>query len=203
MFLSAQFNTNFGAMCLRKITGTLFWIAVLATIAAAQQQIIPTPVKQAPGNSYFSITPATYILAHDFDAFNDAVAFKEILYTHFNIPLKTAIKPLPSSSVIEVRYDTALALPESGYILDISPEKISIAGKNKGGVFYGLMSLLQLIPAQSDYPYNIPSTHLEDYPAFQWRGMHLDVVRHFFTVDEVKTYLDILAMYKINVTRYS
>lgn len=197
--MSAQFNTNFGAMCLRKITGTLFWIAVFATIAAAQQQIIPTPVKQAPGNSYFSITPATYILAHDFDAFNDAVAFKEILYTHFNIPLKTAIKPLPSSSVIEVRYDTALALPESGYILDISPEKISIAGKNKGGVFYGLMSLLQLIPAQSDYPYNIPSTHLEDYPAFQWRGMHLDVVRHFFTVDEVKTYLDILAMYKINV----
>lgn len=42
------------------------------------------------------------------------------------------------------------------------------------------MSLLQLIPIQDKYPYNIPSQHIEDYPAFQWRGMHLDVVRHFF-----------------------
>lgn len=186
-------------MSFKYFIATLFFLNVVATIAEAQQQIIPTPVTINAGKEYFSITPTTYILANDFSAFMDASAFREILYAHFNIPIKTAIKPLPSLSTIEVSYDSTLTIPESGYILDIAKDKITITGKNNGGVFYGLMSLLQLIPIQDKYPYNIPSQHIEDYPAFQWRGMHLDVVRHFFSVDEIKTYLDILAIYKINV----
>ena len=78
-------------MSFKYFIATLFFLNVVATIAEAQQQIIPTPVTINAGKEYFSITPTTYILANDFSAFMDASAFREILYAHFNIPIKTAL----------------------------------------------------------------------------------------------------------------
>ncbi|MEC3876781.1 family 20 glycosylhydrolase [Chryseobacterium salviniae] len=84
----------------------------------------------------------------------------------------------------------------SNYIINISNEMIMVIGKNPEGLFQGTQTLLQLIKNSEDG--KIPALEIQDSPKFQWRGMHLDVSRHFFTVEEVKQYIDYLAMYKLN-----
>nr|WP_315088742.1 family 20 glycosylhydrolase [uncultured Chryseobacterium sp.] len=84
----------------------------------------------------------------------------------------------------------------SNYIINISNEMMMVVGKNPEGLFQGIQTLLQLIKTSEDG--KIPALEIQDSPKFQWRGMHLDVSRHFFTVEEVKQYIDYLAMYKLN-----
>lgn len=84
----------------------------------------------------------------------------------------------------------------SNYIINISNEMMMVIGKNPEGLFQGIQTLLQLIKTSEDG--KIPALEIHDSPKFQWRGMHLDVSRHFFTVEEVKQYIDYLAMYKLN-----
>ncbi|HAO06093.1 MAG TPA: beta-N-acetylhexosaminidase [Chryseobacterium sp.] len=84
----------------------------------------------------------------------------------------------------------------SNYIINISNEMIMVIGKNPEGLFQGIQTLLQLIKTSEGG--KIPALEIQDSPKFQWRGMHLDVSRHFFTVEEVKQYIDYLAMYKLN-----
>ena len=83
------------------------------------------------------------------------------------------------------------------YAIEISPRQIVIASNTKQGYFLALQTLIQLFRQYKDSG-KIPAMKIEDEPKFAWRGMHLDVCRHFFTVDEVKQYIDYLAMYKLN-----
>ncbi|CAD7812796.1 Beta-hexosaminidase [Chryseobacterium aquaeductus] len=82
------------------------------------------------------------------------------------------------------------------YEIQITTDFISITGKDNEGLFHGVQTLLQLI--QTSKASKLPSLKIEDEAKFAWRGMHLDVSRHFFTVYEVKQYIDYLAMYKLN-----
>lgn len=91
------------------------------------------------------------------------------------------------------------------YTLHITNRSITIAGGGAQGVFYGLQSLRQLLPPELEEPgqvYNrrisIPCLEITDYPAFGYRGMHLDVARHFFPVSFIKKYIDLLALHKMN-----
>ena len=83
------------------------------------------------------------------------------------------------------------------YILIVSSENITIASGSEQGYFLALQTLIQLFEQYKDSG-KIPAMKIEDEPKFAWRGMHLDVCRHFFTVEEVKKYIDYLAMYKLN-----
>jgi hexosaminidase len=84
--------------------------------------------------------------------------------------------------------------PES-YRLDITPERIEIAARDPRGLFYGIQTLRQLIAAS---PKAIPAVTIDDTPRFPWRGLHLDVGRHFFPVEFIKRYIDLLATFKLN-----
>jgi hexosaminidase len=81
------------------------------------------------------------------------------------------------------------------YRIDIGEERIEIAARDARGLFYGSQTLRQLIAAS---PRAIPAVHIEDAPRFGWRGLHLDVSRHFFPVEFIKKYLDLLAAFKLN-----
>ncbi|MBB4805047.1 hexosaminidase [Chryseobacterium defluvii] len=83
------------------------------------------------------------------------------------------------------------------YSLEILPKQIHIKSYTEQGYFRALQTLSQLFEEHWDNR-KIPCLKIEDHPEFSWRGMHLDVCRHFFTVDEVKQYIDYLAMYKLN-----
>ncbi|MDC8103159.1 glycoside hydrolase family 20 protein [Chryseobacterium sp. B21-037] len=83
------------------------------------------------------------------------------------------------------------------YSIDISPKRIFISSYTKQGYFLAIQTLIQLFDEYQEKG-EIPAMEIKDNPKFAWRGMHLDVCRHFFTVDEVKQYIDYLAMYKLN-----
>lgn len=86
---------------------------------------------------------------------------------------------------------------DEGYILHIEPTCVNIIAKSAKGIFYGLQSLLQLIEANRN-TCKISCVEIIDYPRFAYRGLHLDVSRHFFSVDFIKKQLDMMAYYKLN-----
>jgi len=96
---------------------------------------------------------------------------------------------------------------DEGYRLAVSPAGIVIESRMPAGAFYGAQTLCQMIPAErvgaagvaSSAPIVLPAMSIVDAPRFRWRGMHLDVSRHFFTKDEIKQYIDLLARFKLNV----
>jgi hexosaminidase len=96
-------------------------------------------------------------------------------------------------------------LGEEGYRLTVARASITIEGAAAAGLYYGVQTLYQLLPpdiekhkAGSQVAWTVPCVRIEDKPRFTWRGMHLDVGRHFFTKDSVKRYIDLIASYKMN-----
>src|SRR5262249_37087095 len=93
------------------------------------------------------------------------------------------------------------------YELTIQPDGVTIAAREPAGLFYGVQTLRLLLPPFVEFrgvrpdkarPVAAPSARIVDRPRFAWRGAMLDVARHFFSVDEVKRYLDLMALYKLN-----
>jgi hexosaminidase len=95
---------------------------------------------------------------------------------------------------------TPQSLGKEGYTLESGPRGITIQACAPAGLFYGIQTLLQLLPpaAGGAGPVTVPSVSIRDMPRYPYRGMHLDVCRHFFTKEFIKKYLDLLAMYKFN-----
>ncbi len=99
-----------------------------------------------------------------------------------------------------------VTIGDEGYTLKITPQKIILSANKPQGLFYGVQTLMQLIPPK-DYGYEqtkniqfkISCVTITDYPRFGYRGMMLDVSRHFFTKEFIKKYIDEMAKYKFNV----
>ncbi|WP_276499082.1 glycoside hydrolase family 20 protein [Pontibacter litorisediminis] len=90
-------------------------------------------------------------------------------------------------------------LGKEGYTLEVTPDQIILAANQPNGLFIGTQSIKQLLPPQpTKAPVTIPAVNIADKPRYQWRGMHLDVTRHFMPVEFVKQYIDYLAMHKLN-----
>ena len=95
---------------------------------------------------------------------------------------------------------------KEGYILSVSPTSVSLKANTVAGIFYGMQTLLQLFPADARTIFageqkrlGIPCLVITDYPRFAWRGIMLDVSRHFFTKEEVEKFIDEIVMFKYNV----
>ena len=92
-----------------------------------------------------------------------------------------------------------------GYSLEISTSKVLVTANGPAGIFYGVQTFLQLLPKeienktiQSQVKWQVPVVMIKDYPRFPWRGIMLDVSRHFFSKEYVKEYIEQLARYKFN-----
>ena len=87
-----------------------------------------------------------------------------------------------------------------GYLISVNPNEITVKANTSKGLFYGVQSLLQTLPfVRTNDLVQIPSMEIKDYPRFQWRGLMLDVSRHFFAPELIKEFIDLLATYKMNV----
>jgi hexosaminidase len=114
-------------------------------------------------------------------------------------------RPLPISDEGELLFRVSGSGEAESYTLDVSPSGIEIVGADHAGLFYGLQTLSQLLPASAESgqaegasDLDVPAVQVADAPRFPYRGMHLDVARHFFEPEFVKRYIDLLARYKIN-----
>lgn len=159
---------------------------------AANPHIIPEPSYiDMSDEGVFVLNEKSLIVVSN-DLWNPAKIFAEDMKEYFcsKRALRTAKR---GKGGIRLRVDKFVA--EEGYEMTITPTEVVIIGGSEAGVFYGLQTLRQMVVATEG---NVPCGYISDEPIFAYRGAHLDVARHFFTVDEVKEYIDILAAHKLN-----
>ena len=112
--------------------------------------------------------------------------------------------PIVQKRQKKVNYIELTLLPKvtgpEGYVLTVNKKGITITGESAAGVFYGIQTLRKSLFADSIvYSQNLPAVRITDAPRFPWRGMHLDCSRHFWSVDFVKKFIDLLALHNMNV----
>lgn len=180
----------------------IFVCSVLAPILLfAQQQvnIIPQPVNLRVSTGVFNFDSnlsINYSVA-DNGLKAAAVFFNSYVKAVCGFSLQVNIA---KSKSIRLSLQKITGIGEEGYQLDVTPTGIAIKANTKAGIIYGMQSLFQTLPAiRTNAVVQIPCLEIVDYPRFKWRGMHLDVSRHFFSPDMVKEYIDLLASYKMNI----
>jgi hexosaminidase len=167
-------------------------------LSAQTFSIIPKPVSVESRDGAFIINSSTVISTPDETPELNDLAELLAGSIHLILDHKAEILSGPIlNNSIDLSLDPSLNNKE-GYSLTISNTHINISGRSGAGLFYGIQSLLQLFPLEKTDLISIPCAIIVDYPRFEWRGVHLDVCRHFFPVEFVKKYIDILAAYKIN-----
>jgi hexosaminidase len=167
--------------------------------------VIPEPVSVKEGAGSFSLDNHTVI--HIINGNDDLNATASWLSDRLAIGSGYKLSVGGSGSKqIKLELVSSGKLPKEGYHLSVTPQGVSIKAATAAGIFYGLQTFLQLCPPEVEgavpghvHPWAIPSVEIEDYPRFGWRGLMLDVSRHFFTKAEVERYIDEMARYKFNV----
>ncbi len=164
--------------------------------------IVPKPVELKMHSGNFSFNKTTIIVApenakHEAEMLN---VYLKKLYG-FSLPVKNKLQNSKQLNAIILEVIKS-SDRKNAYNLEVDPNKILISSTGNEGLFYGIQTLLQLFPIEGSGTANpmfqIPQLSIKDYPRFQYRGMHLDVGRHFFGVDFIKKYIDYLAYHKFN-----
>lgn len=160
--------------------------------------VIPVPVKTQVRAGQFIINEQTVIVARNDREKASVDFFNTYLQKYYGFQLQVAKKPGKNSIVFNTR--TFIKAPDNPerYTLSVTPAFINITGDGTAGTFYGLQTLIQLLPVEKSTSLKVPSVAIEDYPRFKYRGAMLDVTRHFFDADYVKKFIDLLALHKIN-----
>ncbi len=172
---------------------SLFFSCNQETIQQKEIGIIPKPLFQQINKGVFILDEGIRIIS-DNGLSEVSDYFKSYLEENYQI----VFNPQKETTKIFFTINDAIA-NEEGYELKIEEQNIRIESKNAKGAFYAVQSLFQLLPLPSkSNSYKIPCLKIKDQPLFKYRGMHLDVGRHFFSVDFIKKYIDLMARLKMN-----
>ncbi len=181
---------------------------VEAPAREAELAVVPKPVSLERQSGSFLITSACRIAVPEGDREAEATGryLAAELRRAFGLDVPVSDRPpVEASSIIFLRRGGSPAAGAEGYGLSVTPAAVSIEAPESAGLFYGVQTLLQLLPPEAygtagsaGGPAVVPCVKIEDRPRFSWRGLQLDVCRHFFPKEFVKRYLDYMAMHKLN-----
>jgi len=170
--------------------------------------IMPAPVSLVTSSGHFHFVEGSSIVVSPLnDQTARAADFLATMLrnsTGMSIPVHEGTKALRHDVFMAI--DATLDLGAEGYTLDVTSDKIVITAPSAAGLFYGVQTVRQLLPPQVESKsgtndirsFIVPKCKISDEPRFSYRGMHLDVCRHIFSVDEIKSYLDVMALNKFN-----
>ncbi|MBS1933452.1 MAG: family 20 glycosylhydrolase, partial [Bacteroidetes bacterium] len=185
-------------------SGILF-AAFFIGCAQVSVPVIPLPnsVETKTGNFIFSNCTQLHYNSADVDLKNAVMPLVEKLHhaAGINLSLKSKCKMI---SLVTINLDNSIA-NEEGYALSVEPKKISLKAKTAAGIFYGVQTILQLLPEaiekdsiQKNIKWQVPCVVIKDEPRFGYRGIMLDVARHYESPEFIKKLIDLLAMQKMN-----
>jgi hexosaminidase len=194
-----------------RLTGAVVFSVLLGiSVARAQEAdparyaLIPYPQQLVPAQGEFVITAKTkLVLPANKTLFrNEAAQLQALVKQGLGKALPLAAKA--GTGTIVLQQNDQLA-GEEDYTLDVTPQQLVISAKTPTGMFRAVQTVRQLMPSAIEGVKNaklakiaVPAVKITDHPTYGWRGMHLDVSRHFFSVDYLKKYIDLLALYKMN-----
>jgi hexosaminidase len=179
------------------------------TPTAGMNNLVPLPVSAVPAGGAFALEPSATIRVDpgtpEMTAVGSAFATKLRAATGYAVPVVAAsAAPTCAGYLVLTTTGGDPALGSEGYSLTITADQVRLSAYRPEGIFRGLQTLRQLLPAAiesttvSAGPWGIATGTIRDFPRFAWRGAMLDVARHFFGVRDVEAYIDLLASYKIN-----
>ena len=178
------------------------------TMDVKSLSLIPAPKSATVGDGEFLLQDGFTIAVGAFsqsDEHNRVLADVARFITTIDKSTGLSCKAISGQGDITIAENAEIA--SEGYIMDISTDGVSIEASSSDGVYYALQSLMRLLPpnvilgkmGNEGQTYALPVSHIEDEPRFSYRGFMLDVSRHFFTIEQVKKMIDLMAIYKMNV----
>lgn len=188
---------------MKKLVFAAFAAAVLSSALLAQDaakfNIIPKPQSVTAGSGHFTLDQKTKIVAQDEPGRISAGILNDLLMERYGFKLEYTEQDVTANAL---RFSTTAVRTtdprqSETYSLLIGPQQIEILA-TETGMFYGIRTLMQILPAKYSGAVKIPTVEINDVPRFQYRGMHLDVSRHFMPVEFVKKYIDLMSQYKLN-----
>ncbi|MES2037390.1 MAG: beta-N-acetylhexosaminidase [Pseudomonadota bacterium] len=172
----------------------------------AELALIPKPVNQQLGQGSFSLSVKTRLFVSDTAALSNAGLLNDRLEQALGFRL-AVLQSLPGKDdrnylLLKTEADALNKIDhqqnqDEAYALAINPHSIQLKG-SAAGQFYGIQTLLQMLPAKASPVAHLRTVSIADTPRFSWRGMHLDVGRHMVSVEFIKKFLDQMAFYKMN-----
>ncbi|MFZ4545260.1 MAG: beta-N-acetylhexosaminidase [Saprospiraceae bacterium] len=164
--------------------------------------IIPQPVSLIKKEGFFTLNNTCGIeLPEDAEWRKAVKTFQNKVRLAAGFDLSINVKN--KKQYITIKRDLKISNAE-GYVIEVTKKKVEISASDAKGVFYAMQTLLQLLPEgiesrrKVDQSWPIACCVIKDEPRYPWRGMHLDVGRHFFSVEHVKRYIDLMSIYKFN-----
>jgi hexosaminidase len=168
--------------------------------ALARYSIVPWPASLRARNGAFRIGAETRVTLSD-PANAELRSVASFLTEYIRSTGGTTVPISEAAASTAARGTIALVLtkagPAEGYHLSVTPSSVTVSASTAGGLFHGVQTVRQLLRSGS-----VAAVEIEDAPRFQYRGMHLDVARHFFPATFVKKYIDLLALYKFNTLHW-
>lgn len=183
----------------------LLLIALLSTLSGQTQDLarryplIPYPTSLSPATGQFTITGQTPIVVEDRQFGSEARQLQVLLEGSFGKHLPTT----GSNPRIVLQRDPTITAAE-GYALTITPKQVTLKAAQPVGMFRAVQTVRQLLPVSIEKfektvaSLTLPAVTIQDQPAYAWRGMHLDVSRHFYSMEYLQLFIDRLALYKFN-----
>ena len=173
------------------------FVLYCSSVFAQQINIIPQPLSVTEKTGNFTITSSTRLVVKDKKDNATASFLNAYLLEHYGFKLIQVTTDAAKSITISSGQQGE-GLKASGYQLQSGMDGVHIKGNSAVGSFYGMQTLIQLLPTEKSTALIIPALLVEDQPRFAYRGAMLDVGRHFFPISFVKKYIDYLALHKIN-----
>ena len=201
------------------ILGFLMPLRSTCHLSLDSHHIIPEPqiVRPSPSKDFFYLQSSSIIYSfRTLDSkFSQILGDILLIPTGWNLTIKKLFEPL---SIVKSRSESGFIFikkdfieefqSDEGYKLDISPNWVTVTATEDTGFFYGIQTIRQMFNFMIDSPGIVTDRVVEwalstgviiDYPEFSYRGAMLDVARHFFSVDDVKHYIDFISRYKMNI----
>jgi hexosaminidase len=186
-------------MNIKRAFAVSIMICMCVFLTAQTVNIIPQPAQVDLKTGKFTMTGNTVIQYNDRELeFLAGYTSDNILtLSKLQLQVKAMVGVQSNPGSISLLLDPNAGTAKEGYQLTVNANEISIRSITPQGVFYGVQTLMQLMPLSGEK--KIPCLAIRDEPRFAWRGLMLDVSRHFFTVDEVKRLIDQMVHYKFNL----
>ena len=161
--------------------------------------LIPKPASIVESEGKFILSEDVHIFVSQNNS--EVVFIAQLLDVYLGEATDESFKILvgnPDVKKILLHLNGDESLGEEGYELSITPDSVVLHASRPAGLFYGIQTLRQLLPTNPSETISLPALSIRDVPRFEWRGAMLDVARHFFSVDDVKRFIDLISHYKMN-----